>query len=63
LDRARLQDEVIVFAHQAPGEHPSVVKVTDMSEFFNKPFRFIRIIKAKLPAGDAAIWVASGSGN
>ena len=62
-NRARLHDEVVVVAHQAPGEHSPIVEVTYMSDGFHKLFRLIRIIKGKLAASNAALHVVGGSGN
>jgi hypothetical protein len=54
---------VIVVSHQAPGEDPPLIEITDFSSLFDELLGLQRFIEGELAAGDAAVDVIGGAGD
>ncbi len=56
-NRTRLDDQMVVICHQAPGEHAPAVEVANTANNIHECLGFERVVKNELAARNAAIHV------
>jgi hypothetical protein len=58
----RLDDQVVVIAHQNPGEDSPVVEITHLADGLDETIRFDAVVEDEFAARDAAIDVVCEAG-